>query len=67
MASCDRLSYVVKPGLLVDFMRLLDMGGLEECDFGHFFVPIANDTLGIPMLSKRCTTIVSHTLSMWLG
>lgn len=47
MASRDRLSYVVKPSLLVDFMRLLGMGGLEECDFGSFFVPIINDTLGM--------------------
>lgn len=24
------------------------MGGLEECDFGSFFVPISSDSLGIP-------------------
>lgn len=30
------------------FMSLLGMGGLEECDFGSFFVPIFNDTLAIP-------------------
>ena len=29
-------------------MSLLGMGGLEERDFGSFFVPISNDTLGIP-------------------